>query len=342
LPPPGCRPRGSSPARSRQVDLAQGWRCSSRVVVRDAFSWAIVLVTIGSPVSLGLAGAARANAGRVRARQPATSTGFDRRQGDESGRGCQSIHRLAGEPAWAMSRARRPPSAPATSDPIPRQMASSSGIARPSSGTETAGLHRSASRTESRSRSGSPAPGTSFQERMPRGRQPRIALGVSHGGEGSAEARDEIEGRWRPRFPVRSSGAGIASTTSCGSRISESGATASSAATSPSPSAPPNARDSTVSGPPTSGQSAGKPQHYVRSGVAGDDVDSPAKAAARTTAHPPEDGGSGRVASHVNRTLKRSQGKPGRGKTGLSLARARRHCGERPHEPDTGRRQAGA
>ena len=60
----------------RQVDLAQGWRCSSRVVVRDAVQLGDRARHDRSPVSLGLAGAARANAGRVRARQPATSTGL--------------------------------------------------------------------------------------------------------------------------------------------------------------------------------------------------------------------------------------------------------------------------
>ena len=59
-------------------------------------------------------------------------------------------------------------------------------------------------------------------------------------------------------MPVRSSEAGIESTTSCGSSTSERGATASNAATKPMPIAPPKASASSVIGPPASGTHVGR------------------------------------------------------------------------------------
>ena len=67
---------------------------------------------------------------------------------------------------------------------------------------------------------------TSFHERSPRGRQPRIRWASLT----AVNVRPKPDTRFSDvatAMPVRSSGPGTASTTSCGSRTTESGATAS-------------------------------------------------------------------------------------------------------------------
>jgi hypothetical protein len=146
------------------------------------------------------------------------------------------------------------------------------GVAGPRPAPKPRASIASASRTESSIAVRTTGTRTSFQDRRPRGRQPRIRWASRT----SVKVRPKPETRFSDvatAMPVRSSGPGMASTTSCGSRTSESGATASSAATSPSPSAPPNGERLDGERAADERPVARQTDHHVGAGVACQDVD---------------------------------------------------------------------